>query len=168
MGALTALLDRLGAKLFAALPALQRRWARGHAVVSTDVPWTPLAKPLGACRVALVTSAGVHLDADPPFDLASRDGDPTFRRIPGDVEPRRLRISHNHYDTRDAERDVNVVFPIERLRELAAEGRVGAVAPVHYGFGWIQAVEPLVRETAPLAARELVEAGVDAVVLAPA
>ncbi len=162
------LIDRLGARLFAACPALQRRWARRHAIVSTDVPWTPLVKPLAACRVALVTTGGVHLDTDPPFDLASRDGDPTFRRIPAGVEPRRLRISHGHYDTRDAERDVNVLFPIERLRELAAEGRIGGVAPTHYSFGWIQAVDPLVRETAPVVARELIAAGVDAVVLTPA
>jgi D-proline reductase (dithiol) PrdB len=168
MASLTLLIDRLGARLFAAFPVLQRRWARRHAVVSIDVPWAPLVKPLSACRVALVTTGGVHLDSDPPFDLASRDGDPTVRRIPADVEPRRLRISHSHYDTRDAERDVNVLFPIERLRELAAEGRIGGVAPTHYSFGWIRAVDPLVRETAPLVARELLEAGVDAVVLTPA
>ncbi len=161
------ILDRLGARLFEASPWLQRQWARRRGVVSTGVPWTPLRKPLTACRVALITTAGVHLDSDPPFDLDSREGDPTFRRIPGEVDPRRLRISHAHYDSRDAERDVNVVFPIERLRELAAEGRIGAVAPVHYGFGWIRAVDRLVRDTAPRVARELLEARVDAVVLTP-
>lgn len=165
---LTRLADRVGARLVATFPALQRRWARRHAVVSTDVPWSPPPPSLTDRTVAIVTTTGVHLDADPPFDLESRLGDVTFRRIPADVDPRRLRISHAHYDTADAERDVNVVFPIDRLRELAAEGRIGGVGPVHYGFGWIQQPERLVTETAPVVARELVAARVGAVVLTPA
>ena len=168
MPLLTRLANRIGTRLFATFPALQRRWARRHGVVSTDVPWAPPPSSLTDRTVALVTTAGVHLDAAPPFDIESRLGDVTFRRIPGDVDPRRLRISHGHYAAADAERDVNVVFPIDRLRELAAEGRVGGVAPVHYGFGWIQDPARLVTETAPVVARELLAARVGAVVLTPA
>jgi D-proline reductase (dithiol) PrdB len=61
-----------------------------------------------------------------------------------------------------------VVFPIDRLRELAADGRIGGVAPTHYSFGWIRDVRPLVAETAPAVARELIAARVGAVVLTPA
>ncbi len=167
MSRLTRLVDRLGAMAFAAVPALQRRWARRRAVRSTDVPWAP-PPALAGVTVALVTTAGVHLDSDPPFDLDAREGDPTFRRIPRGADRARLAVSHGHYDTRDARRDVNVVLPLDRLEELAAAGRIGSVAPVHYGFGWIRAVAPLVTETAPVVARELLAARVGAVVLTPA
>lgn len=167
---LTRLVDQVGARLFAALPALQRRWARRKGVVSSGpVPWTSPPASLRETTVALVTSAGVHLDTDPPFDLDTRVGDPSFRRIPHDVDRTRLRISHGHYDATDARRDVNVVFPIDRLAEQAALGRIGRVAPVHYAFGWVgQATRALVDETAPVVARELVAARVGAVVLTPA
>lgn len=168
MSRLTRLVDRLGAMAFAASPALQRQWARRRAVRSGDVPWAPPPPALARVTVALVTTAGVHLDSDPPFDLDGRDGDPTFRRIPRMADRRRLVVSHGHYDSRDARRDVNVVLPLDRLEELAAAGRIGGVAPVHYGFGWIRAVAPLVGETAPVVARELVAARVGAVVLTPA
>ncbi|HEX7126629.1 MAG TPA: glycine/sarcosine/betaine reductase selenoprotein B family protein [Thermodesulfobacteriota bacterium] len=168
MSRLARLVDRLGAMAFAASPALQRHWARRRVVRSTDVPWAPPPVALSAATVALVTTAGVHLDTDPPFDLDARDGDPTFRRIPRGVDRRRLVVSHGHYDSRDVRRDVNVVLPLDRLEELAAAGRIGGVAPVHYGFGWIRDVAPLVGRTAPVVARELVAARVGAVVLTPA
>jgi D-proline reductase (dithiol) PrdB len=165
---LRRLLHRVGRPLFAHLPPLQRAWARRRAVVTTGVPWAEPPASLAAVRVALVTTAGVHLGTDPPFDVDARGGDPTFRRIPAGVEAGRLRITHLHYDSADARRDVNVVFPIDRLRELAADGRIGGVAPTHYSFGWIRDVRPLVAETAPAVARELIAARVGAVVLTPA
>ncbi len=169
MSRLTRVVDRLGAMLFTAVPALQRRWARRKGVVSADVPWAKPPASLRDVTVALVATAGVHLDTDPPFDLDTREGDPTFRRIPRDVDRSRLTISHGHYDTRDARAHIDVVLPLDRLAELAAAGTIGGVAPVHYGFGWVgQATGPLVGETAPVVARELIAARVGAVVLTPA
>lgn len=108
-----------------ALPQV-RRLAAG------DIPWAPLRRPLREATVALVTTSGVHLRRDRPFVLSS---DPTFRVIPADAEPDDLAITHQAYDRTDALRDINLVFPLPRLRELAAEGAIGRVADRHYGFG---------------------------------
>ena len=138
------------------------------AVRHASAPFSPLTVPLPAARVALVTSCGVYVDGDRPFDLADRRGDPTFREIPGDVDMARLRIAHAHYDHRDALADINCVFPLERLRGLAAAGEIGAVAPRHFGFmGSIPSPGRLIRDTAPAVARRLAADGVHVALLVP-
>jgi hypothetical protein len=96
------------------------------------VPWSPLRRPLAEATVALVTTSGVHLVGDRPFNLTS---DATFRVIPRSADPADLTISHLAYDRTDALRDINLVFPLQRLRELEVEGVIGRVAERHYGFG---------------------------------
>lgn len=129
-----------------------------------DVPWTPLRKPLEDCTVALISTGGVHLRSDPPFNL---NGDPTFRVIPKDAVSSDIAISHQAYDRTDALKDINLVFPIERLRELEAEKVIGRLAEDHYGFGLMGSAErlmPAIKEVA----RRISESGVDLVLLVPA
>jgi D-proline reductase (dithiol) PrdB len=167
-----AVLNRVAVQLFRRLPWLGDLWAASRRFVEgATVPWAPLARPLASCRVALVTSAGVHVAGDPPFDMQDPDGDPSFRTIPADVPRERLTITHRYYDHSAADRDVNVVLPIDRLREACAAGRVGAVAPRIYSFmGHVDGrhVRTLVDVTAPEVARRLVADGADAAVLTPA
>jgi D-proline reductase (dithiol) PrdB len=121
------------------------------------IPWCPLQRPLQEATVALVSTAGVHLRGDRPFELAS---DPTFRLIPGSAQPGELAISHEAYDRTDALRDVNLVFPVQRLREMQAEGAIGRVADRHYGFGLVRRVADLVgpgREVGRLLQRDHVD-----------
>ncbi len=163
---------RLGARLFTWSRGLTAFWAR-HAKVAVhgDAPWTPLRKDPRECAVALVTTAGVHLPADPPFDMADRRGDPSFREIPSETPGRLLVVTHDYYDHRDADRDVNVVFPIDRLRELRDTGTVGRIAPRHYSFmGHVTKphLATLRDATSREVARRLAAAGVDLVVLSPA
>ena len=94
------------------------------------VPFTPFERDLSKATVALVTSAGVHRKDQPGFNIADELGDLTFRIINGDVNAADLMVTHHHYDHTDADADINVVFPIEPLRELAAEGFIGAVAQI--------------------------------------
>ena len=108
-----------------ALPQLRR-------LTSDAIPWSPLQRPLREATVALVTTSGVHLRDDRPFKLSS---DATFRVIPRTAEAGDLAITHQAYDRTDALRDINLVFPLQRLRELEAEGVIGRVADRHYGFG---------------------------------
>jgi D-proline reductase (dithiol) PrdB len=170
--ALGTLGNRVAVQLFKRLPWLGDAWARRRRFVrSTSVPWTPLRRPVRECTIALVTTAGVHLRSDTPFDMTDPDGDPSVRVIPVDTPRGEVRITHKYYDHSAADRDLNVVVPIDRLQELAAAGDVGGVAPRIYSFmGHIDGahVRTLVERSAPDVARRLRGDGADAVVLTPA
>jgi D-proline reductase (dithiol) PrdB len=163
--------NRLIASVLTRFPSLADRVAKGVDPLKFDAtPWAPVTKPLGGMTVAIVTTAGVHLKTDQPFDMNNKSGDGSFRVIHSDVAMGDLAITHDYYDHTDADRDVNIVFPLERLRELAASGVVGAVAKRHYGFmGHIEndQIEKLIRESSPQAAGLLKEDGVDAVLITP-
>lgn len=166
--------DRLIARLFTRFGSLAERAARkvedaGQGPIP-PIPWTPFKGSLSEKSVAIVTTAGVHCKADPPFDMADPDGDPSIRVIPSSTPPQELTITHDYYDHRDADKDINIVFPHDRLCELALEGFIGSVAPTHYGLmGHITGrhVDTLVSETAPLVAAGLKADSVGAVLLTP-
>jgi D-proline reductase (dithiol) PrdB len=164
--------NQLLAFLFSRFPSLTARWLKKQQLDEYGPPpWAPLTKPLSRCRIALVTTAGVHRKEDAPFDMIDKEGDPTFRVIPQDSVGDDLCITHDYYDHRDADRDVNIVLPLDRLRELAQEQIIGDVAPFHYSFmGHIDGrhVSRLLTETAPEVAQRLKQEQVDAVVLTPA
>lgn len=125
--------------------------------------WAPVTKELKDMTVALATAAGVHLKTDKRFNLA---GDTGFRGVPDTATPEELMVSHGGYDNSDVNRDINCMFPIERLHELVKEGFIKAVAPMHYAFmggGGNQHV--FTEETGPAIAQKLKEEGVDAVVM---
>jgi D-proline reductase (dithiol) PrdB len=140
-----------------ALPQLRR-------LVGGAIPWTPLRRPVRESTLALVTTSGVHLRQDPPFDP---DSDSSFRVIPRDAEPGDLAITHQAYDRRDAVRDINLVFPLQRLRELAADGMIGGLAAEHYAFGLVDRGAKLVGPGREVATR-LADAHVDLALLVPA
>ncbi len=164
--------DQFLARLFTRFPLLFRRWVRHHQFVAfADAPWTPYAGPAARSRVALVTTAGVHLKSDRPFNMRDPAGDPAFRPIPSGARPGDWAITHNYYDHTDADQDLNVVLPLERLRELADLGEIGSVAAHHYSFmGHILPphIHTLMQVTAPQVARFLKQDRVDAVILTPA
>ena len=125
-------------------------------------------KPMSELRVALGSSGGVYVNTQTPFDMESHKGDDSVRWIPGDVNSEDLSFAHDHYDHTDAEEDPNCVFPIDRLRELAAERVIGSVAAEHVGFmGFVPDPTRLIREIAPGVASRLKRDGVDAVILSP-
>lgn len=141
--------------------------ASNHRGVATQ-QFMPLAKPLAESRVALVSSAGVHLDDQPAFHIETVAGDPTHRVIPDDVDMTRLRFTHTHYDTKSAERDPNVVFPLDRLHEAVSDGRIGSTSPVHIGLmGFNPDPSEIADVTAPTVVDLLTSAEVDVVVMVP-
>jgi D-proline reductase (dithiol) PrdB len=134
------------------------------------VPAATLRKPLREARVALVTTGGIVPPGRPPFDEGMRGGDWTLRMIPGDVDVSALTESHRSesFDHTGVEQDRNMAFPLDRLRELAAEGLIGEVAPRHFSFmGSLTAPGRLIKTTAPEAALALVEDRVDVALLVP-
>ena len=131
--------------------------------LTPPVVWTPIQKTLPEMTVALVTAGGVHLKSDPRFHLS---GDSTFRLIPAETESEALMVTHGGYDNTDANRDINSMFPLERLRELAAAGFIKRVAPSHIGLmGGGGDVVALANKTGPDIAQILRAEGVDAVVM---
>ncbi|MBI4537059.1 MAG: hypothetical protein HY712_03775 [candidate division NC10 bacterium] len=159
-------------QLFKRLPWLRTAWARRHRFVEADgIPWTPLGKPVAESVVALLTTAGVHLKSQPPFDMEDPDGDPSFRVIPVEAPRAEWTVTHKYYDHSAADRDINVVLPVDRLWELCREGLVGGLAPRAYGLmGHIDGrhLPTLMERTAPEVARRLQADGAEAVVLTPA
>lgn len=114
------------------------------------VPFTPLDKELSKLTVAIVTAAGVHRRDQEPFNIADELGDLTFRTIAGDADSAELMVTHHHYDHSDADQDINVVFPLELLRELKGEGFIGEVAREHVGYmGYTMQLRRMYEETAP-------------------
>jgi D-proline reductase (dithiol) PrdB len=88
--------NRFFALLFSRFPGLTKRWLDRQPLVDYGPPpWTPLNKPLFRCTIALVTTAGVHLKGDAPFDMRDKEGDPSFRVIPWDTPHSRLCITHD-------------------------------------------------------------------------
>ena len=169
-----------------------RRWNRMKSALYTRIPWLTeayvkvkgkrwedsislpqlvrLVDPLSDAKIGLLTSAGVHLDAQEPFDMGNPEGDATFRIIPAEADVRNLQITHDYYDHTAADRDVNCVFPIERLREMVLERTVGASAPRHVAFmGHILGRERqrLVEDTAGEIAELFATDRVDAVLASP-
>lgn len=170
---LQRLKHRLIAHLATRFPALAERLVAGYQAQASDqaIPWTPAAKPLSRCTLALVTTAGVHHGAQPPFDMQDAHGDASYRELDGATIESDFAITHDYYDHRDAERDLNLVLPLARLRELVAEGKIGRLAERHYGFmGHIDGphIATLKQQTAPAVAARLKAAGVDVVLLTPA
>lgn len=129
-----------------------------------------LSKPLSEARVALVTTAGFFCPGQKGFDPGVRGGDVSYRAIDAGTAVDSLLIGQKSdaFDHAGIESDRNLALPLDRLRELAAEGRIGDVAPRHFSFmGSISAPGRLIAHTAPEAAGLLRADGVDAVFLTP-
>ena len=127
------------------------------------IPYTPRFRELRESVFALVSTSGVHLRDQEPFNL---DGDNSWRLIPGDVQASQLMVTHGHYNHQDADQDINCVFPIDRLRELAAEGIIGGVSDKHLGFmGYTQNMRDLYERAAPEMAKMIERSKADAMLL---
>ena len=125
--------------------------------------FTPVTKPLKEMTVALATAAGVHVKTDKRFNLA---GDFTWRKVPDDIPSSELMVTHGGYDNSDVNKDINCMFPIDRLHELAKKGFIKSVAEFHYGFmGGGGDQEAFTHKTGPEIAKKLKEENVDAVIL---
>jgi len=160
------------ARLTGSFPAFGKYLTSLHVPpISGDIPWTDIKKPLAESKVALVTTAGIHHSRQKPFNMDDPTGDPTYRMIDAKTIEEDYVITHDYYDHRDADKDLNIVFPVARLEEMAARGIVGRAAENHVSFmGHIMGaqVDRLCGNYAPEAAARLVNEQVDAVILTPA
>src|SRR5262245_6369333 len=134
--------------------------------VNDGAPFVPLAKPLSACRIAIVTTAGLHRRGDRLF----APGDQTYRVIPSQTPTVDIIQSHTSigFDRVPTLRDANGCFPIDRLRELIARGELAALGASWYSFmGAQREVARIEGETGPEVGRRLRDEGVDAALVTP-
>lgn len=152
-------------------PSLSRKFTAPYEPwKSLDIPWTPVTTALENSKIAVVTTAGVHHKDQEPFNMKDRDGDPSYRIIDITRPLSSVMITHDYYDHSDADRDINIVFPVERLKEFAKAGYIGHVADFHYGFmGHITGkhILTLINKSAPEVADRLKKDNVNIVLLTP-
>ena len=133
--------------------------------VNLTSPWAPMLKPVRDCRIALISSGGMYHLTQEPFNPVKNDL--TFREIPKTADLADLRISHYSKNARDV-KDLNTIFPLDRFRQLEAQGHIGELAP--YAFtcmGRIFTRTRLQKEMAPHLIERLQEMSVDAAFLVP-
>lgn len=126
------------------------------------VPYTPFKKKLEEATICLVTTAGVRHKDDLPFEV---EGDTSFRTILSSADGQDLRFDDTHYDHGCVDQDINCVFPLDRLRSLAQEGRIAGVSEENFSLGFSQALRELRETTVPAIAREVERVRPDAVLL---
>jgi glycine/betaine/sarcosine/D-proline reductase family selenoprotein B len=112
------------------------------------VPFTPFEKDLATATVALVTATGVYAPGQEAFSIED-PGDVTYRVIEGATETSSLKIAHHHYDHAEADADPNIVFPLDSLRELVADGVIAAVNDKHYSYGFTTRLRELYETVFP-------------------
>lgn len=148
---------------FRFLPPALKAWVRTsipEEEFKGPIPWTPISKPLSQTTLALVTSGGISLKSDPPFDMGREKreplwGDRSFRMIPRGTTEKDIEVNHLHINTSYIKQDINVILPLARMAEFEQEkiiGRLAATAYSFYGFQWQnndflkEAIEPISRK----------------------
>ena len=137
--------------------------------INESAPLTRLEKPLSECSVTLLTSGGISLCSMPGFDPDARN-DHRLDEVDDSVSTADFQIHDSYYDHTDADQDINCVFPIDRLRELAADGTIGSIAP-HFWSGFMGRIynrTKLIEESVPAFVEKLREDAVDILATAPA
>jgi D-proline reductase (dithiol) PrdB len=127
--------------------------------------FTRLRKPLSECRVAIVTTAALHSSDQPKF----LGGDQSFRELPASADGLVLGHISPNFDRSGFISDPNVVFPIDRLNEMAVERTIGSVASTHIAFLGAQdeTMTSIRLDSGPAAAKVLLSDAVDVVLLTP-
>jgi D-proline reductase (dithiol) PrdB len=153
-------LSEIGRQVLLTFPCLENDTA----------PWTPLRHPLSHSKLALVTTAGLHLRSDTPFISDPKGGDASYRILPATAKAEEIVQSHVSigFDHTAIYRDLNVTLPIDRLQELLSQGVVGSLAQQNYSFmGALRNPQRLLEETGPEVAQRLRDEGVEVVLLTP-
>ncbi|MCX8031663.1 MAG: glycine/betaine/sarcosine/D-proline family reductase selenoprotein B [Thermodesulfovibrionales bacterium] len=138
------------------------------------IPWTPLKKKLQELTFALITSSGISLKSDIPFNMEREKveplwGDRSYRKIPKGTTEKDIEVNHLHINTDYIKKDINVILPLSIMAEFEEKGIIGRLAPTSYsfyGFQWqnreflTEAIEPI--------SKSMKDENVDAVILTPA
>lgn len=139
-----------------------------------QIPWTPLKKPIREMTFTLMTSAGISMKTDPPFDVEREKrepawGDPSSRQIPASAGQHDIDVNHLHINTDYIKQDINVILPLQRFKEFEKQGLIGRLAPHCYSYyGFQPDPAELLTQTMPQVAEQMQAENVEAVLLTPA
>lgn len=127
--------------------------------------WCAVTRPLFQSRVALLSSAALRLENQPPFVPPE---DLSFRRVSSDPSIGPIIIDHHSGIGAAPKEDPEIVFPRTALAGLLARGLIGSVSPQHFSFmGGVRQHAKVEKELAPALGRELLDAQVDLALLVP-
>ncbi len=159
------------------LPRMFRSLYENEPAVEEGRVWAQFDKRLSRARVALLSSAGLYVCSQSPFDIERERREPTWgdashRLIPRATGPSELAMSHLHVRNDEVLADPNIALPLASLADLVESGFVGGATAEHVSVmgyqGWHDnALDRWQEETAPAIARALEEQDADGVVLAP-
>ena len=125
------------------------------------IPYTPLRRELKDCRVALVTTSGAYVDGMEPF----ADSDLSFRLIPTETDTSKIRFVPGHFDTSRGALDANIMFPLDRLKDLLVAGEIAKIAEHHVSMGLTMELRKLKEQVSWDIAQAVVKTRPDVVVL---
>ena len=146
---------------------IKKKYPPFEYTVFKDTPVTSLSKPLKECNLALITTGGLHLKSDRPFDTKFIEGDCSYRMLPKDVKHEEINVTHETYNHKFINTDLNCVFPIDRMREYVQEGAIKSLSKEHYSFmGHIYVTGPLLENSRKVGIR-LKDLGADIAFLTP-
>lgn len=152
----------------------QKDWRRAFGgyprlnLEDVPVPWASPPRDMRTARITLVGSGGVYGPGQSPFDAGNPYGDATWRVLSSDTDLASTAIAHEHYDNAAAQQDRNAIYPLDRLRTLAANGEIGGLTERHFSFMGYQPDWANVLDTfAPQLAGWVASERPDAVVLVP-
>ena len=161
---------------FLFLPPALRAWINKdipQQPFSGEIPWTPLDKSIRETTFTLMTSAGISMKSDPPFDMEREKneptwGDPSYLEIPKTVTEKDIEVNHLHVNTAYINQDLNVILPLARFQEFEQEGLIGKLAPTCYSYyGYQTDPTVLLSETMPQVTERMRQENVEAVLLIP-
>ncbi|OGB92720.1 MAG: hypothetical protein A2Z31_01100 [candidate division NC10 bacterium RBG_16_65_8] len=134
----------------------------------TETPWTPLTLSLAEVRLGVVTTAGLYRKGVDAAFADTAEGDPRVVEIPREVNPAQLDIAHSHLPEDFIRSDMSMVLPLERLRALVRERRIGAIAPRLFSVvGYRTRAHDVAESTATAIAAAMAEDGVTLGLIVP-
>jgi hypothetical protein len=146
---------------------IQKKYPPFKYTVFNNTPIIPLNKPLHESKLALLTTGGLHLKTDTPFNTKFKAGDCSYRIIPENVKHTDIMVTHESYNHKFINADLNCVFPINRMREYVKKGTIKSLSEEHYSFmGHIYVTGPLLENSKEVGKR-LKKLGVDIAFLTP-
>jgi len=125
------------------------------------IPYTPLKRDLKDCRIGLVSTSGAYVEGMEPFT----ENDLSFRLIPTDTDTKKIHFVPGHFDTSKAALDANIMFPLDRIREMLAAGEIRKITDHHVSMGLTTELRKLKEKVSWDIAEAMVKMRPDVVVL---